>query len=82
MTVHGRSAIERHRSRAGGRTSSAASGVRRDVGGANEATVPVLSGSVLRLAQREVVHVELIGHNCSGVSKVESVRIMVCRVLG
>ena len=60
MTVHGRSTV--HSSGTRSRASGAASGVRRDVGRANEAAV--LSGGVLRLAQREVVHVELIGHVC------------------
>ena len=62
MTVHGRSAV--HSSGTRSRASGAASGVRRDVGGADKSTVAILSRGVLRLAQREVVHVELIGHVC------------------
>lgn len=58
VTVHGRSTI--HRSGPSG----SASGVRGNVGRADETTVAILSWGVLRLAQREVAHVELVGHIC------------------
>jgi len=62
VAVHGRSAV--HSSGTRSRASGAASGVRGNVGRADETTVAVLSWGVLRLAQREVVHVELVGHVC------------------
>ena len=60
VAVHGRSAV--HSSGTRSRASGAASGVRGNVGRADESTI--LSRGVLRLVQREVVHVELVGHVC------------------
>ena len=79
VAVHGRRAVKVG---AGRRATSAASGVRRDVCGANEAVavaVAVLLGSVLGLAEREVVHVELVGHGCDVVELY--LRYVVCVVM-
>ena len=65
-TAHRRRTVEagrRARCRAAARTSH----VRRDVGRATLAEAAVLLarlGSVLGLLQAEVVHVELVGHDC------------------
>jgi hypothetical protein len=82
VTVHRGSAVHSSR-RTGSRASGASSGVRRDVGRADETTVAVLSWGVLRFAQREVVHVELIGHVCDmSFRSGKSGRVMGCRLLG
>jgi hypothetical protein len=81
VTVHGRSAVHGRR-RTRSRASGAASSMRRNVGRTDE-TVAILSGSVLRLAQREVVHVELIGHVCDmSFRSWKSDRVIGCRLLG
>jgi hypothetical protein len=65
-TAHGRRAVKGRRARR--RAAAGASHVRRDVGRAALAVAAVLLlawlGSVLRLLQTEVVHVELVGHDC------------------
>jgi hypothetical protein len=77
VTVHRRCTIH------GSGPSGAASSVRGNVGRADESTVAILSWGVLRLAQREVAHVELVGHVCdNGFRRLKSGRVMRCRLLG
>lgn len=70
-TAHGRRRTAEAAGRARRRTAARTSHVRRDVGRATlavAATATVLLarlGSVLGLLQAEVVHVELVGHDCA-----------------
>ena len=71
-TAHGRRTVESSR-RTRCRAAARASHMRRDVGRATLAVTAVLLtglGSMLGLLQAEVVHVELVGHDCDVVGRV------------
>ena len=85
-TAHGRRTVKSSR-RARCRAAARASHMRRDVGRATLAEATVLLaglGGMLGLLQAEVVHVELVGHDCDVVGWVRCVFVVCgreCRVL-